>query len=201
MKNINNEYIDTVSLQDFARSPILVQASQGRTIGMWVLLAFAACGLLHIAIGADPFVSTLAVIAMALGMVPIIRFGVWNIGAILIFLVAFRHVGFPLFAKLALGQALDTHLDQPLASFTAVTVGVFAYFLAFMLVNNINVGLPLLRPVTTPHLLRRLSFLAFLVGFRRQPGTCTAGQCANRRLEHIQFLFTFLASSVNCCGG
>ena len=92
---------------------------------------------------------------MVLGMVPIIRFGVWNIGAILIFLVAFRHVGFPLFAKLGLGQALDTNLDQPMASFTAVTVGVFAYFLAFMLVNNLNVGLPLLRPVTTPNLLRR----------------------------------------------
>jgi len=45
------------------------------------------------------------------------------------FLVAFRHVGFPLFAKLGLAQALDTNLDQPLAAFAAVTAGVFAYFL------------------------------------------------------------------------
>jgi len=103
--------------------------------------------------------------AMTLGMVPIIRFGVWNVGAILIFLVAFRHVGFPLFAKLAMAQALDTHLDQPLAAFAAVTAGVFAYFSAFLVVNNIKVGLPLLRPVTTPRLLHRLSILAFLVGF------------------------------------
>jgi hypothetical protein len=165
MKNINNEYMDTVSLQGFARSPFLVQASQGQTVGRWVLLAFAACGLLHIAIGADPFISTLAVMAMALGMAPIIGIGVWNVGAIFIFLVAFRHVGFPLFAKLALAQPLDMNLDQPLAAFAAVTVGVFAYFSAFMMANNIKVGLPLLRPVTTPHLLRRLSFLAFIVGF------------------------------------
>jgi hypothetical protein len=115
--------------------------------------------------GADPLVSLFAVLAMALGLALIAKFGVWNIGAVLVFLVAFRYVGFPLFAKLALAQALDTNLTQPLAAFIAVTVGVFAYFLAFIMVNKINVGLPLLRPVATPHLLRRLSFLAFVVGF------------------------------------
>ena len=160
-----HEYNGTLSFRGFPRLPVLVQAHQGQNVGIYALLAFAVCGLLHVAIGADPLVSTLAVMAMALGMAPIIRFGVWNIGAILVFLVAFRHVGFPLFAKLALAQALDTHLDQPLAAFAAVTAGVFAYFSAFMLVNNIKVGLPLLRPVTTPRLLRRLSVLAFLVGF------------------------------------
>jgi hypothetical protein len=159
------EYNGTLSLRGFPRSLVLVQARQGQNAAIYALLAFASCGLLHVAIGADPLVSALAVIAMALGMAPIIRFGVWNVGAILIFLVAFRHVGFPLFAKLALAQTLDTHLDQPLAAFAAVTAGVFAYFSAFMVVNNIKVGLPLLRPVTTPRLLRRLSFLAFLVGF------------------------------------
>ena len=159
------EYNGTLSLRGFPPSSVLVQALQGENAGIYALLAFAACGLLHVAIGADPLVSALAVMAMTLGMVPIIRFGVWNVGAILDFLVAFRHVGFPLFAKLALAQALDTHLDQPLAAFAAVTAGVFAYFSAFMVVNNIKVGLPLLRPVTTPRLLRRLSVLAFLVGF------------------------------------
>lgn len=160
-----HEYNGTLSFQGFPRSPVLVQARQGKNAGIYALLAFAVCGLLHIAIGADPLISTLAVMAMVLGMAPIIRFGAWNIGAILVFLVAFRHVGFPLFAKLALAQALETHLDQPLPAFAAVTAGVLAYFLVFMLVNNVKVGPPLLRPVTTPNLLRRLSFLAFLVGF------------------------------------
>jgi len=160
-----HEYNAPLSLRGFPRSLVLVQAHQGKKAAIYALLAFTACGLLHVAIGADPLVSALAVIAMALGMAPIIRFGAWNIGAILVFLVAFRHVGFPLFAKLSLAQALDTHLQQPLVAFAAVTAGVSAYFLVFMLVNNIKVGLPLLRPVTTPHLLRRLSYLAFLVGF------------------------------------
>ena len=66
----------------------------------------------------------------------LLGFGVWNVGAILVFLVAFRHVGFPLFAKLALARPLDTHLDQPLAAFAAVTAGVFAYCSAFMVVNT-----------------------------------------------------------------
>jgi hypothetical protein len=160
-----NKYKDTLSTRGLAQSRILIQAGQGKNAGIYALLAFAACGLLHVAIGADPLVSALAIIAMTLGMAPLIRFGVWNIGAFLIFLVAFRYVGFPLFAKLAVNQALDTNLDKPLVAFLAVTVGVFAYFTAFMMVNRIKVGLPLLRPVTTPHLLRRLSVLAFLVGF------------------------------------
>jgi hypothetical protein len=163
--NIIQEFMNTVGLRGFARSLIFNQVRPRRSIGVWVLLAFAACGLLHVAIGADPLISMLAVTTMVFGLAPIVRFGAWNIGAVLIFLVAFRYVGFPLFAKLALVQALDTHLDQPLAAFAAVAAGVFAYFLAFMMVNNIKVGLPLLRPVTTPHLLRRLSFLAFVVGF------------------------------------
>ena len=160
-----HEYDGTLSLRGFPRLPLLVETHQGKSVAIYALFAFATCGLLHVAIGTDPLVSALAVMAMTLGMAPIISFGAWNVGAILVFLVAFRHVGFPLFAKLALAQALDTHLDQPLAAFAAVTAGVFAYFSAFMLVNKIKVGLPLLRPVTTPRLLRRLSFLAFLVGF------------------------------------
>jgi hypothetical protein len=160
-----HEYNGTLSLRGFPRSPLLVETHQGKNVAIYALFTFATCGLLHVAIGTDPLVSALAVMAMTLGMAPIISFGVWNVGAILVFLVAFRHVGFPLFAKLALAQALDTHLDQPLASFAAVTAGVFAYFLAFIVVNNIEVGLPLLRPVKTPRLLRRLSILAFLVGF------------------------------------
>lgn len=151
--------------RDLTRSPIDFQMSLGKTIGGWTLLIFAVCGLLHIAISADPIIASLAVISMMLGMAPIIGFGAWNIGSVLIFLVAFRYVGFPLFAKLALGQALDTNLFQPLSAFGAVTFGVFSYFFAFMIVNNIKVGLPLLRPVTEPHLLHRLSFIAFLVGF------------------------------------
>ena len=158
-------YNGPLILRGFPRSLVLVQARQGRTAGMWVLLAFAACGVAAYRYRCRSVHFHACIHGNGPGMAPIIGIGVWNVGAILIFLVAFRHVGFPLFAKLALAQPLDMNLDQPLAAFAAVTAGVFAYCSAFMMVNNIKVGLPLLRPVTTPHLLRRLSFLAFIVGF------------------------------------
>jgi hypothetical protein len=135
-----------------------------KVIYWWALLAIAVCGYIHIAIGADPLVPLLATSAMILGIAPLIRYGPLNLGSVLIFLVAFRYVGFSIFAKLGLGQALDTNLDQPLSSFAAVAIGVFAYFMAFMIINEIDIGLPLLRPVVEPRLLLRVSFIAFVIG-------------------------------------
>ena len=56
-----HEYKDALSIRDFAHSRILIQANQGKNAGIYALLAFAVCGLLHVAIGADPLVSALAV--------------------------------------------------------------------------------------------------------------------------------------------
>lgn len=158
-------YLEMTSSGDINRSPYYFPMNLGRNVGGWVLFGFVVCGLAHIAIGADPLIVSLAIIAVALGIAPAISFGAWNLAAVLVFLVAFRYVGFSLFAKLSLGQALDTNLNQPLSAFAVVALGVLSYFLAFMIVNNTKLGLPLLRPVLEPHLLRRLSFIAFLVGF------------------------------------
>lgn len=165
MGETKHGYAEMMSPGVLTGSPIYFQVNLGTSVGGWVLFGFAVCGLVHVAIGADPLIVSLAIIAVGLGIAPIIKFGAWNLGAVLVFLVAFRYIGFSLFAKLALGQALDTNLDQPLTAFAVVTLGVLSYFLVFMIVNNIELGLPLLRPVIEPHLLRRLSFIAFLVGF------------------------------------
>jgi hypothetical protein len=165
MGDIRHGFLKKVFTGDLSRSPTCFQLNRGRTVAGWVLCGFAVCGMAHVAIGADPLIVSLAIIAMALGIAPVIRFGAWNLGAVLVLLVAFRYVGFSLFAKISMGQALDTNLDQPLAAFAAVSFGVFAYFSACMMANRISVGLPLLRPVTEPHLLRRLSVISFLVGF------------------------------------
>ena len=124
-----------------------------------------ALGVVHIALGSDPLIPALAIFTMALGIWPLARFGLLNIGALLVFLVAFRHVGFPLFAKLAMGQALDSHLDQPLAAFGAVAAGVSAYLGALVIADKVKSGAPILKPITDPRMLRRLSYTAFAVGF------------------------------------
>jgi hypothetical protein len=165
MGDTKHGYVEMTNPGDLPRSPIYFKVSLGRTVGGWILFGYAVCGLAHVAIGADPLIVSFAIIAVALGIAPVIKFGAWNLGAVLVFLVAFRYIGFSLFAKLSLGQALDTNLDQPLFAFAAVALGVFAYFLAFMIINDIKVGLPLLRRVNEPHLLLYLSSLAFLVGF------------------------------------
>lgn len=128
-------------------------------------MVFCTLGVAHVVLGAHPIVPGLAIATMLLAMWPMIRFGVMNISVILIILTAFRYVGFPIIAKLFMGQSLDTHLDQPVKAFMAVMVGMLAYVGAVFLANKINIGKPLLKPLNDPRMLRLLSFAAFVVGF------------------------------------
>lgn len=138
---------------------------QGAKIFKAAFMGLAVLGVAHIMIGANPIVPGLAIMTMLLAMWPLMRFGVMNLSVILIMLTAFRYVGFPMVAKLFMVQALDTHLDQPIAAFMAVMLGILAYVATVFLVNKINIGKPLLKPQTDPLMLRRLSFAAYAVGF------------------------------------
>ena len=128
------------------------------------LIALGVAGAAHVALGSNPIVPAFAIFSMALAMLPFVRYGVMNVTAILLSLIAFRYVGFPLFGKLIMGQALDTNLDQPVAAYAAVLLGVVAYLGAVIVANRINVGTPLLKPLTEPRILQRLSYAAFVVG-------------------------------------
>lgn len=132
---------------------------------LYALLAVLVCGIMHIFLGSNLFVVLVAVTAVILGAIPMFLYGSFNVGALLIFVVGFRYVIFPLFAKLVFGQALDTNLEEPLCSFVAIMIGLFAYLFAFLLVNEINVGTPLFCPEEKPYFLRGLSVVAFLFGF------------------------------------
>lgn len=129
------------------------------------LLVIGVAGSAHVALGSDPIVPAIAILILALSMLPLMRYGVMNITSILIVLIAFRYIGFPLFVKLSLGQPLDTNLEQPVAAYSGVMLGVVGYLGAVILSNRIDTGKPLLKPLTSPYLLRRLSFAAFAVGF------------------------------------
>ena len=79
------------------------------------LVAFAAgC---HLIMGAGFVTVLFCSAATLLSLLPMAYFGPFNIAALLVGLVGFRYVGFPLFAKLAMGQALDTIFGiQPVLS-------------------------------------------------------------------------------------
>jgi len=123
------------------------------------------CIVVHFFWGSNPFVLFVAAIAVILGLFPIVLFGPFNIGPLLIFLLGFRYVGFPLFAKLVYGQALDTNLEEPLSSFLAIMIGLFAYLLAFLIANKSDIGAPLFYPEEKAYCLRRISLVAFIFGF------------------------------------
>ncbi len=118
----------------------------------------------HLALGADPLVVCLSVLTVLVGIYPLWRYGFLNIGALLVLLVMFRYVGFPLIGKLLFLQPLDSNLDQPLGAFAVVLIGVSAYTGAFITLSRLNVRRTMLKPVTDPRQLRRISMLAMVIG-------------------------------------
>jgi len=143
---------------------IAPDTNQGRLflkIATILVLLVTGC---HLIMGAG-FASVLfCAAAVILSLLPLAYLGPLNIAAVLVALVGFRYVGFPLFAKLAMGQALDTYLLDPIGSFGVVLVGIVGYCIALALSANLPVGRPLLEPISNRVILGRISFLAAVVG-------------------------------------
>lgn len=143
---------------------IAPDTNQGRTFlkiaGALVALA-AGC---HMIMGAGFASVFFCAAAILLSFLPLAYLGPLNIAAVLIALVGFRYVGFPLFAKLAMGQALDTYLLDPTGAFGVVLVGVLGYGIALLISSRLPLGRPLLAPVSSQAALGRISFLAAAVG-------------------------------------
>jgi hypothetical protein len=127
------------------------------------ILTGLAC-VLHIVLGADPIVVCLAGLTVLLSIYPIAIYGFLNLGALLMALVGFRYVGFPLLAKLAMGQPLDTYLLDPVGSFGVVFLGFLGYLTALFMAANFSVGRPCLQLTSNKAMLGRISFLAAAVG-------------------------------------
>jgi hypothetical protein len=118
----------------------------------------------HLIMGAGFTTVFFCMAAILLSLLPMAYFGPLNISAILVALVGLRYVGFPLFAKLTMGQALDTYLLDPTGSFGVVLVGVFGYGIALLISSRLPLGRPLIRPISSSLALGRISFLAAMVG-------------------------------------
>ena len=148
----------------FGRLNLKPATHQGQMIVMVVgILAGLMC-VFHIVLGVKPIVVFLAGLAVLVSMYPIAIFGFLNIGAVLIALVGFRYVGFPLLAKLAMGQPLDTYLLDPSGSFGVVLLGVLGYLAAFLVASEFSVGRSFLQLSTNHQVLGRISLLSAVVG-------------------------------------
>jgi hypothetical protein len=127
------------------------------------ILTGIACAL-HIALGANPIVVFPAGVATLISIYPIAIYGFLDAGAVLIALVGFRYVGFPLFAKLTMGQPLDSNLLDPAGSYGVVLIGVIGYLIALFITKNFSLGRPFLKPEQNKAALGRISFLAAAIG-------------------------------------
>lgn len=141
-----------------------ISARQGRLLAIIALiLTFVAC-LAHLLIGGDPVVVLVAGLTFALSICPIALCGFLNLGAVLMALVGFQYVGFPIFAKLAMGQPLDSNLTDPRGAFLVVLLGMVGYLTAFACASIFPVGRPILKRAKTERDLGRISIFAGMVG-------------------------------------
>lgn len=124
------------------------------------LLVMAA----HVVLGAGPAVVCLAMVTVAAGVGAAMHLGFLNIAALLILLVVFRYIGFPLIGKLLFLQSLDANLGQPLGSVASVLLGVSAYLSGLMLVAKMDVKRAVLVPTTNHRQLNRISVVAMAIG-------------------------------------
>jgi hypothetical protein len=130
-------------------------------------LLLAGCLLVmaaHVVLGADPAVVCLAMITVAAGIGAAKHAGFLNIAGLLISLIVFRYIGFPLIGKLLFLQPLDANLEQPLGSVAAVMLGVSAYLAGLLPVAGMDVKRALLVPTTDHRRLNSISVVAMAVG-------------------------------------
>ena len=123
-----------------------------------------AAALVQIGLGVKLGVLLLALFGAATGLLGFAWLGAFNLGAWWVLFYVLGNVLIALFAKTLLGQALDSHLDAPYASYLALAVGCLALLFALMLAWLAPVGKPILRASEEPGLLRFMAWGCFGVG-------------------------------------
>jgi len=129
----------------------------------YYILITTACAI-HLIIGANIIAVLSTYIIAILSVKIMLKHSFYNLAAILIFLVGFRHTGFPLFIKLGFGEALDKNLWNPVESFGIVLIGFIGYLIAFHISMKLNFGKPYLVPIISHPELRRISIFSSIIG-------------------------------------
>jgi len=122
------------------------------------------CVAAQVALGANPLVVVLGLIACIAGLVGYQLAGAYQSGAWLAFFFVLGNVIVALVAKTVLLQPLDSNLYAPLESFGVLAVGSIALLTAVLVSLAIPVGKPMFRSVADLRLLRSLSNSTFTLG-------------------------------------
>jgi hypothetical protein len=120
--------------------------------------------LVQIVLNVNFLVLLLALISIACGLYGFWLCGVFNIAGWVCFFYMAGNVLIALYAKTILLQSLNSNLFDPISSFGVQAICCFAMLLAMIFAFWIDVGKPLLPPVTDLTLLRLLSAGCLIIG-------------------------------------
>lgn len=133
---------------------------------VWILgLTAAVAAIGQVALDADYLVLLLALISIGCGLYGFWLFGVFNLAGWVCLLYMAGNVLIAFYAKTVLLQPLNSNLVAPLSSFWVQTICCFAMFVAIILAFWIDVGKPLMPPITDLTVLRLLSVWCVLIGW------------------------------------
>jgi hypothetical protein len=172
-----------------------------RQAGLLVRVVGIVTGLAclgHLVLGANPIVVCICGLTVIFSIYPIAIYGFLDIGAVLVALVGFRYVGFPLLAKLIMGQPLDSNLMEPMVSFLVVFLGLLGYLLALFTSKHFSVGRPTLQFTDSKSVLGRISFLAAIVGLTANLAVAIKAGEAYEGLTIAEFFISFLHLALIC---
>ena len=171
---------------------------QGRVYFKITVSLVIAASFAHLILGADPFVVIMGATAFLLSLIPIFRYDVFNIGAILMALIGLRYIGFAIFAKLAVGQTLDSYLQNPRGAAGVVLVGITGYLCAFMVAAKLSTGRPFIKPVLREKDLGNIAIMTAIIGMVSALAlTLQAGQKYSG-IAYGNFFVSFLHLALIC---
>lgn len=149
---------------------------------VWFLgLTAAVAALAQVLLNANFLVLLLALVSITCGLYGFWLFGVFNLAAWSCLFYMAGNVLIAFYAKTVLLQPLNSNLIVPLSSFWVQTICCFAMFVALILAHWIDVGKPLIPPITDLTVLRLLSTWCLIIGCVLKVVTIIAGRGGNQQ--------------------
>lgn len=136
----------------------------GKRLALNLFLLAVACAGMHLFLGAAPIDVFLCVAASGIGLVGFVALGPYNVGAWISLFYVLGNTLVAIYAKAALGQALDSNLSESTLSFCLLLISSLALLSCLLFVRRIPLGPPLFDQVRDLRRLRWLSWGCFILG-------------------------------------
>jgi hypothetical protein len=135
----------------------------GRLAKALLLLALV-CGVLQVMLGASLAVVLLCLIAIAAGLLTFAALGAYNAAAWMALFYALGNGLVAVYIKTALGQPLDSYLQDPLNSYLMLAISSTSLLIAMLLAKEVKVGKPIFRSLAHSSTLGRFAWGCFILG-------------------------------------